>query len=293
MNCENPLADLMSDPNPSGSSSLRRALLIGLAIAVPVVPIVIALIAFHGATHTVTVTQPSPTSAASANGSGGSGGATSGSGGTSAPVSRIPKGTGALIAYVGHGATVYHRPQGKAFTRLSATTSFNSPTWVLVDHVKGDWLRIVNEVVGNGGVGWIREDRATVLKRVAWRIQVHLARHMLVVYHNGTAVQHYLIADGTPEAPTPTGHFAITDRLTTGDPGGPYGCCILGTSAQAPHHISDWDGGNRIAIHSTPTYTYSSIGQSISHGCMHVTLAEGHWLLSHIPLGTPVNISSA
>ena len=85
----------------------------------------------------------------------------------------------------------------------------------------------------------------------------------------------------------------MTDRLTTGDPEGPYGCCILGTSAQAPHHISDWDGGNRIAIHSTPPDTYWGIGESISHGCMHVTLPEGRWLLAHIPLGTPVDISSA
>ena len=281
--------DLMPASQPSGGSSIRRALLIGLAIAVPVVPIVIALIAFSGSGHTVTVTQPASTVAATASGTS----STSQPSGPTPAASPIPKGTGALIAYVAHGATVYHRPQGRAFTRLSATTSFDSPTWVLVDHVKGHWLRIVNNVVGNGGIGWIREDRATVIKRTPWRIQVHLSRHQLVVFHGSRAVEHYLIADGTPEAPTPTGHFAVTDRLTTGDPNGPYGCCILGTSAQAPHHISDWDGGNRIAIHSTPTFTYSSIGQSISHGCMHVTLAEGRWLLHHIPLGTPVNVSSA
>jgi lipoprotein-anchoring transpeptidase ErfK/SrfK len=28
----------------------------------------------------------------------------------------------------------------------------------------------------------------------------------------------------------------------------------------------------------------------VSHGCLRLTLAEGRWLLSHIPLGTPTII---
>ena len=39
------------------------------------------------------------------------------------------------------------------------------------------------------------------------------------------------MAIGTPGAPTPTGRFAVTDRLVTNDPAGPYGCCILALSA--------------------------------------------------------------
>jgi lipoprotein-anchoring transpeptidase ErfK/SrfK len=103
-------------------------------------------------------------------------------------------------------------------------------------------------------------------------------------------VQKYTIAIGAPDSPTPTGHFAVTDRLTTGDPSGPYGCCILALSAEAPHTIQGWSGGNRIAIHSTPET--SSIGESVSHGCMRLTLAEGQWLITHVPLGTPTVIRS-
>ena len=113
---------------------------------------------------------------------------------------------------------------------------------------------------------------------------------MLTVLHNGKAVERYTIAVGAPTSPTPTGRFAVTDRLTTGDPQGPYGCCILALSALAPHAIQGWSGGNRIAIHSTPET--SSIGQPVSHGCMRLTLAEGRWLLDHIPLGTPTVIST-
>jgi len=106
--------------------------------------------------------------------------------------------------------------------------------------------------------------------------------------HGGKVVKRYTIAVGAPGSPTPTGRFAVTDRLTTGDPSGPYGCCILALSARSPHAIQGWAGGNRIAIHSTPET--SSIGQAASHGCMRLTLAEGKWLLDHVPLGTPTII---
>ena len=98
------------------------------------------------------------------------------------------------------------------------------------------------------------------------------------------------MAIGRPSAPTPRGRFAVTDRLTTGDPSGPYGCCILALSARSPHAIQGWNGGNRIAIHSTPDA--SSIGHPVSHGCVRLTLAQGRWLLDHIPLGTPTLIST-
>jgi lipoprotein-anchoring transpeptidase ErfK/SrfK len=103
-------------------------------------------------------------------------------------------------------------------------------------------------------------------------------------------MKQFTVAIGRPDAPTPTGRFAVTDRLRTGNPGGPYGCCILALSAHSPHTIQGWTGGDRIAIHSTPDV--SSIGQAASHGCVRVTLAQGRWLLAHIPLGTPTLISS-
>ena len=120
--------------------------------------------------------------------------------------------------------------------------------------------------------------------------RVSLARRRLTVLQGGRVLERYRVAIGAPASPTPTGRFDVTDRLRTGDPSGPYGCCILALSAQAPHAIQGWSGGNRIAIHSTPeTWT---VGEPVSHGCVRLTLAEGRWLLAHIPLGTPTLISS-
>ena len=158
----------------------------------------------------------------------------------------------------------------------------------MIRHVSG-WLGVMTPQAGNGRVAWIAQS-ATSLSRVSWELKVSLAARRLTVLDHGRVVARYTVAIGTPGAPTPTGRFAVTDRLVTNDPGGPYGCCILALSAHAPHAIQGWTGGTRIAIHSTPET--GSIGEAASHGCVRVTLAEGRWLLAHIPLGTPTLISS-
>ena len=201
----------------------------------------------------------------------------------------IPPGRGALVALVEHSTRMRSAPGGRAYATVPLHTEFGSPEALSVVRLSGPWLGVISPLAGNGRVGWIPAADAS-LSRVDWQLQVSVARRLLTVLHNGRAVEHYRIAVGAPSAPTPTGRFAVTDRLTTGDPSGPYGCCILALSAKAPHAIQGWSGGDRIAIHSTPET--SSIGLPVSHGCLRLTLAEGRWLLAHIPLGTPTLISS-
>jgi len=201
----------------------------------------------------------------------------------------IPAGAGALVALVRHPTTMRSAPAGPPLAKLGTRTEFGSPEalWV-VSHVPG-WLGVVSPLAGNGHVGWIAQS-ATELGRVDWELKVSLAARRLTVLSGGRVLARYSVAIGSAASPTPTGRFAVTDRLTTGDPSGPYGCCILALSAHSPHAIAGWTGGNRIAIHSTPDG--ASIGEPDSHGCVRVTLAEGRWLLDHVPLGTPALISS-
>jgi lipoprotein-anchoring transpeptidase ErfK/SrfK len=208
-----------------------------------------------------------------------------------APAStRSPPGNGAIVAIL-HSATVMRaRPGGRRLAAVSLRTSFGSPTVLLVRRRKPGWLGVVSVLAGNNRLGWIPSSSAN-LTRVPYRIEVFLGRRRLEVLRDGRVLQRYTVAVGMPSAPTPTGTFAVTDRLLTHDPTGPYGCCILALSAVAPHAIQGWTGGNRIAIHSTPET--SSIGHAVSHGCVRLTLPEGRWLVDHIPLGTPVVISSA
>jgi lipoprotein-anchoring transpeptidase ErfK/SrfK len=196
---------------------------------------------------------------------------------------------GAVVAIVKRDTTMRFAPGGQMIGRLARRTQFGSPAVLWVTARRGPWLGVVSPLAGNGRIGWIRRSVAT-LSRVNWELRVSLAARRLTVLEDGKPVRRYTVAIGRPDAPTPAGRFAVTDRLFTGNPGGPYGCCILALSARSPHAIQGWSGGDRIAIHSTPGD--SGIGQPISHGCVHVTLAEGRWLLGHIPLGTPTVIST-
>jgi hypothetical protein len=261
----------------------RRLVLSGLAVLVPLIPILIGL--SLGAGSGAPAAAPSTATASAVHFD---------------PVGAklkvtpqnlmLPPGTGALVAALQRPTVMRSTPGGPVFAKLATHTGFGSPTVVWVEKLSGPWLGVASPQAGNGRVGWIPAADAS-LSRVDWKIQVSLADREVTVLHDGRPVEHYTIAIGAPSMPTPTGHFAVTDRLNTGDPTGPYGCCILALSAEAPHAIQDWSGGNRIAIHSTPET--STIGQAVSHGCMRLTLAEAQWLIDHIPLGTPAYISSA
>lgn len=201
----------------------------------------------------------------------------------------LPSGVGSLVGLLVHGTIMRTAPGGQPLARLSTRTGFGSPQVLSVVRQSSDWLGVISSDAGNGRIGWIPQSSVS-LTRVGWQLSVSLAARRLTVLDNGKVLRRYTVAVGRPDAPTPTGHFSVTDRLATHDPSGPYGCCILALSARSPHAIQGWSGGDRIAIHSTPEE--SSIGQPVSHGCLRLTLAEGRWLMSHIPLGTPTIISA-
>jgi lipoprotein-anchoring transpeptidase ErfK/SrfK len=284
----------MSEPESTPRKRSVRPLVVGVAVLVPLVPILVAL--FIGgsggsaAVLTNAVTVPAPTFAPAP--------------ATSAPTSsptpsrapagkeaglRLPSGRGAVVALLRHPTALRAKPGGRVVAKLGKKTEFGSPQAMWVVRHSGQWLGVVSPTAGNNRVGWIPASTAS-LSRVDWELRVSLSDRKLTVLNDGQVKQRYAVAIGAPDAPTPTGRFAVTDRLLTGDPAGPYGCCILALSAKAPHAIQDWSGGNRIAIHSTPET--ETIGEAVSHGCVRLTLAEGQWLINHIPLGTPAVITS-
>ena len=274
---------------PDGGRRLRprKTLLIVLAVLVPVIPLAIGIAISVGQPATGAAATTTTTVGFTPVGLGASA-ITKLKGSTRTP-SSVPGGSGALVAQLKHPTPLRSSPGGHQLARLTTRTQFGSPEvlWV-VNHVPG-WLGVMSPQGGNNRVAWIAQSAAS-LHRVPWEIKVSLPARRLTVLKGDQVVARYTVAVGAPGAPTPSGRFAVTDRLRTGDPAGPYGCCILALSAQSPHAIQGWTGGNRIAIHSTPET--SSIGQAASHGCVRVTLPDGRWLLAHIPLGTPTLISS-
>jgi lipoprotein-anchoring transpeptidase ErfK/SrfK len=285
----------MSEPVPNPPRRPLRPLIAGVAVLVPLVPIVVALLLMGGsggsaAVLTNAVTVPAPKFAPAPATAAAPSDTTPASAPSPQPASlTLPPGHGAVVALLRHATAMHATPGGRVLTRLKLKTSFGSPQAMWVVRHTGTWLGVVTPDAGNNRVGWIRASAAS-LSRVNWQLRVSLSARKLTVLDNGQVKQRYTVAIGAPDAPTPTGRFAVTDRLLTGDSAGPYGCCILALSAKAPHTIQDWSGGNRIAIHSTPET--ETIGEAVSHGCVRLTLAEGQWLINHIPLGTPTVITS-
>jgi lipoprotein-anchoring transpeptidase ErfK/SrfK len=278
----------MTDAAPTPAKRSLRPALVTVAVLVPLVPILLAAVLIgsgggSGAVHnsaTPPTFAPAPPTAA----------LPSSSAARKAPGLQLPPGRGALVAQLCPSTVLHATPGGRVLAKLAPKTEFGSPAAMWVVRHSGRWLGVVSSAAGNNQVGWIPATVAS-LRRVDWELRVSLSARTLTVLDHGRVTQRYTVAIGAPSAPTPTGRFAVTDRLLTGDPAGPYGCCILALSAKAPHAIQDWSGGNRIAIHSTPET--QTIGEAASHGCVRLTLAEGKWLVNHIPLGTPTLISSA
>lgn len=257
---------------------LRRTLL-GLAAALPLVPIAVGLILTSGSTAagpTARGDALQPLSVPPAS--------------LPASLSPLPPGRGAVIAVLLRPTVMRSSPNGRIIARVAKRSAFGSPSVLWAPELRAGWLGVISTQAGNNRLGWI-SDQDVRLERIDWELRVSLAARQLTVLEGGAVVARYPVAIGRPSAPTPIGRFSVSDRLSTGDPSGPYGCCILALSARSPHAIQGWSGGDRIAIHSTPET--SAIGQPVSHGCVRVTLAAGRWLLGHIPLGTPTLISSA
>jgi lipoprotein-anchoring transpeptidase ErfK/SrfK len=285
----------MSEPEPTQRRRSLRPLLAGAVVLVPLVPILVALFIISGsggsaAVLTNAVTVPAPTFApAPTTSTPATSAAPSSSASSTEAGLRLPAGRGALVALLRHPTVLRAKPGGRVLAKLALKTEFGSPSAMWVVRHSGRWLGVVSPKAGNNHVGWIPASVVS-LSRVDWELRVSLSARKLTVLDNGRVKERYTVAIGAPDAPTPTGRFAVTDRLLTGDPAGPYGCCILALSAKAPHAIQDWSGGNRIAIHSTPET--ETIGEAVSHGCVRLTLAEGQWLINHIPIGTPAVITT-
>ena len=72
--------------------------------------------------------------------------------------------------------------------------------------------------------------RAVRLGGTDWSIHVDRSARRLTLRRGSRAVRSFPVAVGRPGTETPTGRFAVTDKLRPGDPASPYGCCLLALS---------------------------------------------------------------
>jgi len=110
----------------------------------------------------------------------------------------------------------------------------------------------------------------------SYTITVNVATKRLTLFKSGKVFKTYPIAVGKPATPTPKGNFKIINKAF--NPGGPFGARWLGLSAP------NGDYG----IHGTNNP--SSIGKSVSNGCIRTYNNNIIEIYNLVPVGTPVKI---
>jgi hypothetical protein len=180
-------------------------------------------------------------------------------------------------------------PRGPVVSSLGAVTEFGSPGVAAVGARRGRWLGLVTTARPNNTLGWVRRDDPGVgLRRIRYSLHADLSERRLVLRRRGRMIKRLGVAVGRPGSDTPTGRFAITDKLDGTRFSSYYGCCILALSGTQPNLPPGWSGGNRLAIHGTNSP--GTIGQAASAGCLRAADADLAVLMRRVPLGTPVFI---
>lgn len=109
-----------------------------------------------------------------------------------------------------------------------------------------------------------------------YSITVNRGTHTLILNKNNAVYKQYPVAVGKASTPTPSGNYKIINKYL--NPGGPFGVRWLGLNVP----------GGGYGIHGTNNP--SSIGKSISHGCIRMQNKDVTELYNLVPIGTPVNI---
>lgn len=195
-----------------------------------------------------------------------------------------------LVASSSAPVSVRNAPRLAAVTRLLDPADQTSGHLVfLVKENVGEWLQVYLPVRPNGSTGWIRRSDVE-LSQHRYRIELELTERRLKLFRADQLIMEEPIGVGAGSTPTPGGVYYLKELLRPPDPDGFYGPYAYGLSGFS-NTLADYRGGEGvIGIHGTDDP--SSVGRSVSHGCVRlrndaiVRLAEEIGL----PLGTPVII---
>jgi lipoprotein-anchoring transpeptidase ErfK/SrfK len=184
---------------------------------------------------------------------------------------------------------LHDRPAGAVVRRLARSTEFGGPRVLGVVERRGPWLGVTTDALPNGRLGWIDARKGLGVGVVQSSIRLSLSQRRLELLRSGRVVLRVTVAIGAASTPTPTGRFAVAEKLS--GPGIPsvYGCCIIGLSAHQPRPPASWSQTRNwlVAIHGG-----GGFGTAISAGCVHVDDASLRRLMAEVPLGTPVFVQA-
>jgi hypothetical protein len=197
-----------------------------------------------------------------------------------------------LVAHVkaGHAVAIRSRPNGRVLASLGSRTEFGSSRALsVIRERRGRWLGVTTPQLPNGKLGWV-DARSGALRYSHARVEleIDLSRRQLLVRRAAEILRRMPVSIGRSASPTPSGRFAVTDKLPGPRYSSVYGCCILALSGTQPNLPAGWVGGDRLAIHGTRDE--ASVGGRESAGCLHARESDLRRLMKSVPLGTPVRI---
>jgi lipoprotein-anchoring transpeptidase ErfK/SrfK len=172
---------------------------------------------------------------------------------------------------------------------LANPNPLGAPLTLLVNAVQGGWLQVYLPERPNESLGWVSQGNVA-LATDDDHIVVNVTSRQVTLYRDGAQVYQASVAVGSPDSPTPQGHFFVTEVLRLTDPGDAYGPYALGLSGFSNTYYSFDGGPGQIAIHGTDQPQV--IGGYASHGCVRLTNPDITTLATQVPAGTPVDIVS-
>jgi lipoprotein-anchoring transpeptidase ErfK/SrfK len=187
---------------------------------------------------------------------------------------------------------VHSSPNGPTTTTLTNPLPEGTPLTFLLtadsNQSVGGWIQVFLPIRPNGSTGWIPASEVKV-QGDPYELVVTQSKHQIDIYHFGNIEHSFPVAVGAPATPTPTGTLFITELLKTTNPG-VYGDYAYGLSGHSPT-LTDFEGYDaQIGLHGTGDPT--SIGHSVSHGCVRLNNADIDTLVPLLPLGTKVEIQA-
>ena len=176
-------------------------------------------------------------------------------------------------------------PGGARFARLARRSEFGSARVLAVIDRRGAWLRVLAAELPNNRSGWIPASAAKI-ETTPWALRADVSKREVTVLKRGKVVRRFGATMGGSTSPTPTGRFAVTDKILYRNSRGPYGCCALALTGHQTKLPAGWKGGDRLAIHSTS----SGVGAGASAGCLRADRADASWVVRRVLLGSVMTI---
>jgi lipoprotein-anchoring transpeptidase ErfK/SrfK len=188
----------------------------------------------------------------------------------------------------GKSVGVYDSPVQTEPTRSLASPQSDGSTLVLlVQEQRGDWYKVLLPLRPNGSTGWIKAAEVTVATH-DYHIEVDLGAHHLTVWKGNDVFLEDTVAVGAPATPTAQGEFYTTGLFDTGSTQPVYGPYAYPLSGYSEVLFSFGGGEGQMGLHGTNDP--SSLGHSVSNGCVRMSNAAITKLAQTLPVGVPVDI---